>query len=51
MHAARFVRKDRNASTPPTLPRGSGYVARTWVVSWLRAVSLAFPDLSVQWRC
>ncbi len=31
--------------TPPTLPRGS-IVARTWVVSWLRAVAPAFPGSS-----
>jgi hypothetical protein len=29
---------------PPVLPRGSvNNVARTWVVSWLRAALLAFP--------
>src|ERR687894_374493 len=49
-----FPRKDaRNAAarwphghapmTPPALPRGSEFVARTRVVSWLRAASPAFP--------
>jgi len=31
------------ALSPPVLPRGADSVARTWVVSWLRAVTLAFP--------
>src|SRR5207248_2914211 len=35
---------DRDSS-PPTLPRGFSVVARTRVVSWLRAASLAFPTV------
>src|SRR4051794_16550334 len=30
-----------------SLPRGLCSVARTWVVSWLRAASLAFPTIPV----
>jgi len=46
MHVARpRPRLPEVSATPPTLPRGS-IMARTWVVSWLRAVAPAFPGSS-----
>ena len=40
------MRPGRHQSSPEELNN----VARTWVVSWLRAASLAFPTASGQWH-